>query len=164
MHTNNAMLRHFWWASNALWPSDILENDLSACVLFSQNDEIVPSADVAELFDSFNRGKKSTFAGWDEFIGSLSSIGIGEDRPSSFVKAKIMEGASHGDFVFDDDKQRGVIRSITAMHRLNTIKHHQRLHKSKEADAFVHLPGFTNDVTFPDIGQILAQSPFAGSV
>mmetsp|Transcript_173 Transcript_173/g.447 ORF Transcript_173/g.447 Transcript_173/m.447 type:complete len:692 (+) Transcript_173:149-2224(+) len=131
MHTNNAMLRHFWWTSNALWPSDILKNDISACVLLSEKDEIVPSSDVAKLFEAFNQdGEKKNFfdAGWDNLIESVSSLVNDEGNAKGskpFVKAKLMEEAGHGDFVFDEDKQRQVIRTIKGMLKLNAIKHQQ---------------------------------------
>eukprot|EP00587_Corethron_hystrix_P008129 CAMPEP_0113303028 /NCGR_PEP_ID=MMETSP0010_2-20120614/3613_1 /TAXON_ID=216773 ORGANISM="Corethron hystrix, Strain 308" /NCGR_SAMPLE_ID=MMETSP0010_2 /ASSEMBLY_ACC=CAM_ASM_000155 /LENGTH=326 /DNA_ID=CAMNT_0000156953 /DNA_START=266 /DNA_END=1242 /DNA_ORIENTATION=- /assembly_acc=CAM_ASM_000155 len=44
MHTNNAMLRHFWWISNEIWPEDLEKNAISAKVMLSENDDIVPSA------------------------------------------------------------------------------------------------------------------------
>ena len=130
MHTNNAMLRHFWWTSNALWPSEILKNDISACVLLSEKDEIVPSSDVANLFEAFNQNEKKTLfdAGWDTLIESMSSLVNDEGNanakgPTPFVKAKLIEDAGHGDFVFDEDQQRRVIRTIKGMLKLNAIKH-----------------------------------------
>ena len=43
--------------------------------------------------------------------------------PTPFVKAKLIEDAGHGDFVFDEDQQRRVIRTIKGMLKLNAIKH-----------------------------------------
>ena len=122
------MLRHFWWTSNALWPSEIQKNDISACVLLSENDEIVPSSDVAELFATYNQNQKTNnIFGWDNLIENISSFVTDEVTETkgtkSFVKAKLIENAGHGDFVFDEEKQLGVIKTVRAMLKLNAIKH-----------------------------------------
>ncbi len=57
MHTNAAMLRRFSWASNSLWPEDLNENDIPATIVLTENDEIVPTAAVEELFRTFNSRK-----------------------------------------------------------------------------------------------------------
>ena len=130
MHTNNSMLRHFWWTSNAIWPSELQKNDISACVLLSENDEIVPSSDVAELFASYNENQKNNNIfgfGWDNLMENISSFVTeevtGAKGTKSFVKAKLIENAGHGDFVFDEEKQLGVIKTVRAMLKLNAIKH-----------------------------------------
>jgi len=112
MHTNNAMLRHFWWATNVLWPQDLRKNNVSACVLLSGNDDIVPSHDVAELF-SLYKNEKSNTDGNDELNGF-----------STFIKSHIMDDAAHGEFVFDEAQKKKVIRTIMAMMRLNSFNHH----------------------------------------
>ena len=166
MHTNYSMLRHFWWASNALWPSDIVNRDISACVLVSENDEIVPSADVASLFDVYNKGQKSDVSAWDVVTSHLTSFHLGDEASSApFVKAEILKDASHGDFIFDDDQRREVTRTISAMHRLNIIKQKRN---NRNSSALFHT-SFTNEVVnIPNyvgeqFGGLIAQMPFVTS-
>lgn len=162
MHTNYSMLRHFWWASNALWPSDIVNKDISACILVSEKDEIVPSADVAALFDTYNKEQTSDVSAWDEVMKHLASFSIGDDGSSDpFVKAQVLKDASHGDFIFDDEQRLEVIRTISAMHRLNTIKQ-QRSRKSSE----LFQTSFTTIEmgSMPDFGELIAQMPFMTTV
>ena len=79
MHTNYAMLRKFSWATNALWPEDLMKHKIPSAIILSGNDEIVPVRDVEELF------RKS----------------------SEFLDMHTFHGASHGD-VFTNDELRAV--------------------------------------------------------
>lgn len=60
MHTNTAMLRQFSWASNSLWPEDLKKNNIPATIVLAENDEIVPSSAVEELFSDFNSKNRKT--------------------------------------------------------------------------------------------------------
>jgi len=171
MHTNYSMLRHFWWASNALWPSDIVSKDISACVLVSEKDEIVPSADVAALFDAYNdeqmlhKDERRDASAWDVAMSHLASFNLSDETSSApFVKAQLLEGA-HGDFIFDDDQRREVTKTISAMHRLNTIKQ-KRNNKSSESfrtsfnNEVVNIPNYVGE----QFGGLIAQMPFVTNV
>lgn len=60
MHTNTATLRQFSWASNSLWPEDLKKNDIPATIILTENDAIVPTAAVEELFSDFNSKNRKT--------------------------------------------------------------------------------------------------------
>lgn len=129
MHTNNAMLRHFWWATNALWPHDLAKKEIEAFVLLSGEDDIVPSNDVASLFDLYH-SKKTDSRGvetWDERIPSLFTNYSGqrktrEVRKSPLIKSHVIDGAAHGEFVFDERQKNKVVAVVSSMMRLNRIK------------------------------------------
>ena len=109
MHTNYAMLRHFWWETNALWPSDLSGREGGgrgsgvggSRVYLSERDEIVPTSAVMDMFRGDERG--------------------GGGGSSSRGRARILEGASHGDFIFDGDQRDRVIRTAVAAVRLDRI-------------------------------------------
>jgi len=73
------MLRKFSWATNALWPEDLMKHNIPSAIILSGNDEIVPVKDVAELFR----------------------------KRSEFLDMHTFDGASHGD-VFTNDELRAV--------------------------------------------------------
>jgi len=107
MYTNNAMLRHFWWATNALWPSDLEKNNIPASILVSENDEIVPSAEIKNLFSDYENEVKQSFS---FFSNKKNKV---------FIRAKMLNGANHGEFVFNDAIRDEVVSNILAMMRLN---------------------------------------------
>ena len=116
MHTNNAMLRHFWWATNALWPEDLEKNKISASIMVSENDEIVPSAEIEELFLSHKsklRKKKNK--------KKLSSL-----KSNVLLRANMLRGANHGEFVFNDPLRIKVVNNILAMMRLHNISQEKK--------------------------------------
>jgi len=113
MHTNNAMLRHFWWNTNALWPEDLQEKGISTCVLLSEHDEIVPSREVHQLISEFNndRGYKS-FSCFEDFIPDK------DDANKNFVRSFEVSGAHHGELLFSAKHRKKVIQTISSMLRL----------------------------------------------
>jgi len=128
MHTNNAMLRHFWWASNALWPHDLAQKEIEAFVLLSGDDDIVPSSDIASLFDLYHDQRRVQSEGhiWEGFLPSLLTNDWQKDARAAggntLIKTHVIDGAAHGEFVFDDDQKKKVVRAISTMMRLNRIK------------------------------------------
>ena len=138
MHTNNAMLRHFWWATNALWPSDLDRNNIPAAVLVSEKDEIVPSADVEQIFSDYENGKVkegNNANRWNVFSNSSANEGV-------MLKAKMLHGASHGEFAFDESHRKKVVKSVLAMMRLNSISEKKKmLDKTNNASLFSY-PSF----------------------
>ena len=119
MHTNNAMLRHFWWATNALWPSDLEAKQIPASIMVSEHDEIVPSAEVEELFRNYNLERKEVKEKSSNDIFSFFS-GV-EHEKKSILRANMLHGANHGEFVFNDKLRDKVVHTVLAMMRLNSI-------------------------------------------
>jgi len=118
MHTNNAMLRHFWWATNALWPADLEAKQIPASVMVSEHDEIVPSAEVEELFRNYNLDRREAKEKRDNDIFSFLS---GVKQKKSILRANMLYGANHGEFVFNDELRDKVVHNVLAMMRLNNI-------------------------------------------
>jgi len=88
---NHALRRHFWWYRNIIWAQDMHHQGIPSMVIVSENDEIVPSAEVAQHVEAF-----------DEGIGG-----------TSLVKHHMIEGGSHGDMLFDEDVQDRVLSLVT---------------------------------------------------
>jgi len=84
---NHALRRHFWWYRNIVWAQDMHDQGIPSMVIVSENDEIVPSAEVAQHVEAFDRK-----------MGG-----------ASLVKHTMIEGGSHGDMLFDDDVQDRVL-------------------------------------------------------
>jgi hypothetical protein len=112
MHTNNAMLRHFWWASIALWPQDLVDRGVSASIILSENDEIVPSSDVERLVSEFNRKLES-------FTGAKMS----ERQMLPFVNVNVLEGALHGELALDEGHRQGVAQVCMGMLKDDSANH-----------------------------------------
>eukprot|EP00566_Odontella_aurita_P007875 CAMPEP_0113554480 /NCGR_PEP_ID=MMETSP0015_2-20120614/16172_1 /TAXON_ID=2838 /ORGANISM="Odontella" /LENGTH=693 /DNA_ID=CAMNT_0000455625 /DNA_START=115 /DNA_END=2196 /DNA_ORIENTATION=+ /assembly_acc=CAM_ASM_000160 len=133
MHTNNAMLRHFWWATNALWPHDLAKKRIEAFVLLSGDDDIVPSSDVANLFDLYHKRNLQTEHNWSSIFPSLFPPSSDQRKvpvnSTSLIKTHVIDGAAHGEFVFDEDQKNKVVRTISTMMRLNRIKNGKRTDK-----------------------------------
>lgn len=99
------MLRKFSWATNALWPEDLLKHKIPSTIILSGNDEIVPVKDVEELF---------------------------VQRSSEFLDMHKFDGASHGD-VFTNDELRAVaVAKVIDMMRI--AGHAQNKHESQDSD------------------------------
>ncbi len=86
MHTNYAMLRQFSWATNALWPEDLVEKGVKTSVILSENDEILPVQEVEELMQ--------------------------RSRSNGFLDTFVFDGAGHGDMFFDDDMRAETVDRI----------------------------------------------------
>eukprot|EP00978_Attheya_sp_CCMP212_P008725 scaffold20492_cov56-Attheya_sp.AAC.2 len=112
MHTNNAMLRHFWWTSNALWPQDLVDRGISASIILSENDEIVPSSDVERLVSEFNRKHES-------YTGAKMS----EHQTFPFVNVNVLEGALHGEVALDENHRQGVAQVCMGMLKDDSANH-----------------------------------------
>jgi hypothetical protein len=110
MHTNNAMLRHFWWNTNALWPEDLEEKGIATCILLSEHDKIVPSSEVHHLICEFNkeRGEK-IFESFDEFLPNKNCYG------KKFVRSFEVPGANHGELLFSAEQRKKVLETIKSM-------------------------------------------------
>lgn len=59
MHTNHAMLRKFSWASNILFPEDLIKNEIPTVVLLSELDDIVPSSAIEQTFRTVKEKKNN---------------------------------------------------------------------------------------------------------
>lgn len=124
MHTNNAMLRQFWWASNALWPSDLEKGKIPATVLLSANDAIVPTKEVAELISTFNHDsppqEEEQQQSWDEFFADLTLEKATKDN--FFIKAFVLQDAVHGAMVLDEANRHRLVDVVDTMMGLNARK------------------------------------------
>lgn len=119
MHTNFAMLRRFSWATNSLWPCDLTRNGISASVLLSENDEIVPTTAIAELVSSTRRNTALPL--WEDVVAKYSATVDG-----TFTRSHIMPEASHGEFAFNDIHREKVVKTVLAMMRLDDIRKKKR--------------------------------------
>ena len=81
LHVNNALRRNFWWYRNIVWASDLQRHRLPSLICLSEQDEIVPSSAVARHV-------------------SMHAKRAGADN---LVESYVMQGASHGEMLFDDD-------------------------------------------------------------
>jgi len=84
MHTNYAMLRQFSWATNALWPDDLIKHNIPSSILLSEGDEIVPVKDVEQLFQTHSKS----------------------------LETHVFDGASHGDLFLNDDLRAVTVEKI----------------------------------------------------
>jgi len=128
MHTNNAMLRQFSWATNALWPQDLVNNNINAAILLSDKDEIVPTAPIADLVEDFNAKQEQkkqeppSTAGIESLLnGVFSPSSAGNKRPS-FVRSTVVEDTKHGEMIFVDNKRKLLVKKIVAMTRLTNMQ------------------------------------------
>ena len=100
MHTNNAMLRQFSWATNSLFPEDLAKNNIPSTIILTEKDEIVPTLAVEELFREYNGKNRMT---------------------EQSTNMKFFEGASHGEMFFDES-----LRNDTASVILNLMKKNRK--------------------------------------
>lgn len=149
MHTNNAMLRHFWWATNALWPGDLDRNKIPTAVLVSEKDEIVPSADVEQIFSHYGNEKAKEESNVNRWKNIFSNSNSGKND-GVMLKAKMLRGASHGEFAFDEIHRKKVVESVLGMMRLNSISE-----KKKTLDEMNHNSSFT----YPSLLEFTSSTP-----
>lgn len=116
MHTNNAMLRHFWWATNALWPADLEAKSIPTSVMVSEHDEIVPSAEIQQLFSNYKGKQELSTQNSKNRFSLFSKI-----ENKMLLRSNMLHGAHHGEFVFDEALRNKVIKTVLAMMRLNNI-------------------------------------------
>eukprot|EP00586_Coscinodiscus_wailesii_P020846 CAMPEP_0172518864 /NCGR_PEP_ID=MMETSP1066-20121228/291070_1 /TAXON_ID=671091 /ORGANISM="Coscinodiscus wailesii, Strain CCMP2513" /LENGTH=769 /DNA_ID=CAMNT_0013301331 /DNA_START=106 /DNA_END=2416 /DNA_ORIENTATION=- len=128
MHTNNAMLRHFSWATNALWPQDLERNGISAAVMLSEKDEIVPSAKVEKLMTNYqhDKAKKKRYQNNGGPPPPMVDF-FSKENTGTFLRTTVMPGASHGEFAFTDPHRERVVRTVLAMMRLNDVRQRKQL-------------------------------------
>jgi len=88
---NHALRRHFWWYRNIIWAQDMHDEGIPSMVIVSENDEIVPSAEVAQHIQDFDRRMEGR----------------------SLVKHVTIEDGSHGDMLFDDEVQDRVLALVS---------------------------------------------------
>ena len=79
---NIALRRNFWWYRNILWASDLQRHALPTVVCLSEHDEIGPALAV------------------DKHIAQHSAA-CADKRETSCVESYMMQGATHGGFLFD---------------------------------------------------------------
>ena len=137
MHTNYATLRKFSWATNELWPTDLMQAKISASVLLSENDEIVPTQEVEKQIENFNCKK----------------IGMSD---GNFVKSFVFKNASHGEMFLSEDLRKTTVQKVLAMLRLQNINNegkkrsNNKLSMTIEKDDFMRIPNLWHPDGFID--------------
>lgn len=91
MHTNYAMLRHFWRATNAIWLSDLQKHSIPTTVLLSENDEFVPSADIERFFLDYKHARLQ----WKAISIPNEYLPL-DSKNSVLLRTDMLPGASHG--------------------------------------------------------------------
>ena len=91
MNTNYAMLRKFSWATNALWPEDLAKRDIPAAIILSENDEIVPTTAICDLFQDFKNRQN-----YDE----------------NTLRTHVLPNCAHGNLFFDESYRRETVNTI----------------------------------------------------
>jgi len=130
LHTNHLFFRHFWWATNALWPKDLAKNDISAAILLSELDDIVPSQEIEHSIYNFSQDaiqSKSHF--WNEIISGIND----SQKSSSFIRTEMIPGAKHGEILLNKEHRKKAITKILAMIRLSNIKSEKEIISRKQA-------------------------------
>ena len=100
MHTNNAMLRQFSWASNSLFPEDLKKNDIPSTIVLTEKDEIVPTLAVEELFSQFNSKNRKT---------------------EQSAEVTIFKGVGHGEMFFDESLRKDTVNLILNLMEKNRM-------------------------------------------
>jgi len=137
MHTNNAMLRKFSWATNALWPADLARKKIPATVLLSELDEVVPTRAIDQLFRDFNTKKIEG--------GTLSIQGVTFD-------CQVFENATHGEMVLNPEHRKKTVQIIAQMMKICYIPEDPIATSQGPHNWF--LDGKRNDDLFKTFGNI----------
>jgi len=82
LYVNYALRRHFWWYRNIMFAEDMERAGVRSLVCLSEKDEIAPAVAVQDHIEQHRRK-------------------VGEDK--SLVRSFMMEDASHGQMLFDDN-------------------------------------------------------------
>jgi hypothetical protein len=90
------MLRKFSWATNILFPEDLVKKEIPTSVLLSEFDEIVPSSAIERTFRNLKCKKKQ--------------------MERNIVDCQVVRGARHGDMVLNPEMAS--ITISTVMHRM----------------------------------------------
>lgn len=134
MHTNNAMLRHFWWSSNEIWPQDLERNKIPAKILLSEHDDIVPSEKIKKLVDRYN-AKKVGRSLDGIFMNGMDNL----ESATFFVESEILEGAVHGSCALDEAHRKKTVSTILDMLKLQHVQHKKMPDYSLPALAHIKL-------------------------
>lgn len=99
MNTNYAMLRKFSWAANSLWPEDLAKEGIPAAILLSENDEIVPSLEVCDLFQDFNQRVNAN------------------GRKNNLLKTHVFPDCTHGSLFIDETFRKETVDTILGLQK-----------------------------------------------
>jgi len=103
MHTNTAMLRKFSWATNILFPQDLINKDIPTAVLLSELDDIVPSSAIEQTFRNAKERKKN--------------------KERRIIDCQVVKGARHGDMILNPDLASLSVAKIIQMMREGRENH-----------------------------------------
>ena len=90
MHTNYSMLRQFSWATNSLWPEDLVNRNIPTSIIMSEVDDIVPVQGVEQLF---------------------------QRAVSALIDVHVFDNANHGDMLFDEEMRAVTVEIIRGIAR-----------------------------------------------
>jgi hypothetical protein len=99
MNTNYAMLRKFSWAANSLWPEDLAKEGIPAAILLSENDEIVPSLEVCDLFQDFNQRVNAN------------------GKKNNLLKTHVFPDCTHGSLFIDETFRKETVDTILGLQK-----------------------------------------------
>ena len=100
MNTNYAMLRKFSWATNALWPEDLAKRDIPAAIILSENDEIVPTAAICDLFQDFNKRQKHN------------------EKKRGMLRTHVLPDCTHGNLFLNECYRRETVNTILDLQKV----------------------------------------------
>ena len=89
------MLRKFSWATNSLWPEDLVKEGIPAAILLSENDEIVPTSEVCDLFQDFDESFKNAHG-----------------RKNNLIKTHVFPDGTHGSLFLDETFKMKTVETI----------------------------------------------------
>ena len=93
---NIALRRNFWWYRNILWASDLQKHSLPTVVCLSEKDEIGPARAV------------------EKHIAQHAEAQLAAAQAPSVVESWMMDGASHGGFLFDPNLLQALSARISS--------------------------------------------------
>jgi pimeloyl-ACP methyl ester carboxylesterase len=109
---NIALRRNFWWYRNILWASDLQKHALPTVVCLSENDEIGPARAVEKHISQHAAAcSASACSVGARGHGGAAATGAGAEA-DSVVESYMMDGASHGGFLFDSELLAGLVKRI----------------------------------------------------
>lgn len=91
------MLRKFSWATNILFPGDLIHKKIPTAVLLSELDDIVPSSAIEQTFRNIKVVRK--------------------DKGGTIIDCQVIKGARHGDMILNSDLASFSVKKIIQMMR-----------------------------------------------
>ena len=116
------MLRKFSWATNILFPEDLLKKQIPTTVLLSELDDIVPSSAIERTFRNVKKKFERSILECQVVKGARHGDMVLNPELASITVAKVIEmmregsevSASQSTWVMDTDRCRGINEESSA--------------------------------------------------